>query len=103
MLGREAIERLDEDAPWALQLGAEKSADSHLKTNPVSENRFLGEAAIVAAMHSPGLVAANGAVGVEVRRGDAESQSVIVDVSTDQAAADGSAQKQWVPPTRAKS
>jgi hypothetical protein len=68
----------------------------------MTENRFLGEMAVVAAMHPPSLVAADGTGSVRVRRRDTESQSVIVDVGTDQATADGSAQKlkqeQRVPP-----
>ena len=68
----------------------------------MTENRFLGEMAIVAAMHPPSLVAADGTGCVRVRRRDTESQSVVVEVGADQATADRSAQKlgqeQRVPP-----
>ena len=68
----------------------------------MTEDRFLGEMAIVAAMHPPSLVAADGTGCVRVRRRDPESQSVVVEVGTDQATADRSAQKlrqeQRVPP-----
>src|ERR1700722_12995595 len=59
----------------------------------MTENRFLGEMAIVAAMHPPSLVAADGTGCVRVRRRDPESQRVVVEVGTDQATADRSAQK----------
>src|SRR5665213_4547339 len=68
----------------------------------MTENRFLGKMAIVAAMHPPSLVAAVGTGCVRVRRRDPESQSVVVEVGTDQATAGRSAQKlrqeQRVPP-----
>ena len=59
----------------------------------MTENRFLGEMAIVAAMHPPGHMAADGTGCVRVRRRDTESQSVLVEVGTDEASADGSAQE----------
>jgi hypothetical protein len=59
----------------------------------MTENRFLGEMAIVVAMHPPSLVAADGTRCVGVHRRDTESQSVVVEVGADQATADGSAQK----------
>ena len=66
------------------------------------EDRLLGEVASVAAMDPPGLVAAGGTGGVGVRRRDAESQGVAIEVGPDQATADGGAQKlgqeQGVPP-----
>ena len=68
----------------------------------MTEDRFLGETAVVTAMHPPSLVAADGTGSVGFRRRDAESQSVVVEVGADQATADGSAQelgqKQGVPP-----
>ena len=60
----------------------------------MTEDRFLGEMAIVAAMHPPGVAAAGGTGCVRVRRRDAESQNVIVEVGADQATAGRSAQKQ---------
>ena len=66
------------------------------------EGRFLGERASVAAMDPPALVAADGTGGVGVGRRDAESQGHAIEVGTDQATADGGAQKlgqeQGVPP-----
>ena len=88
MLGGEAIERLDEDAARASRPGAEESADSHLETDTMSEDRFLGETASVAAMDPPSLVAADGTGCVGVRRRDTESQSVVIEVGPDQATAD---------------
>ena len=68
----------------------------------MTEDRFLGEMAIVAAMHPPSLASAEGTGCVRVRRRDPESQSVVVEVGTDQATADRSAQElrqeQRVPP-----
>ena len=54
----------------------------------MTENRFLGEMAIVAAMHSPSVVAADGTGCLGVRGRDTESQSVVVEVGADQATAD---------------
>ena len=59
----------------------------------MTENRFLGKMAIVAAMHPPSLVAADRTGYVRVRRRDTESQRVVVEVGTDQATADRRAQK----------
>ena len=102
MPGREAVERLDEDAARASRAGTEESADGHPETDSMPEDRFLGEVASVAAMDPPGLVAAGGTGCVGVRRRDAESQGVAIEVGTDQATADGGAQKlgqkQEVPP-----
>ena len=102
MFGGEAIERLGEDAARASRPRAEESPDSHQETDTMTEDRFLGEMAIVVAMYTPSLVAADGTGCVRVRRRDAQSQSVVVEVGTDQATADRSAQKlrqeQRVPP-----
>jgi hypothetical protein len=106
MFGGEAIERLGEDAARASRPRAEESPDSHQETDTMTEDRFLGEMAIVVAMHTPSLVAADGTGCVRVRRRDAQSQSVVVEVGTDQATADRSAQKlrqeQRVPPKEMK-
>ena len=102
MFGGEAIERLGEDAARASRPRAEESPDRHQETDTMTENRFLGEMAIVAAMYPPRVVAADGAGCARVRRRDTESQSVVVEVGTDQATAYRSAQKlrqeQRVPP-----
>ena len=102
MFGGEAIERLGEDVARAFRPEAEESPDRHQETDTMTENRFLGEMAIVAAMHPPRLVAADGTGYVRVRRRDPESQRVVVEVGTDQTTADRSAQKlrqeQRVPP-----
>ena len=94
MLGGEAIERLDEDAARAFRLGTEESADGHLETDLMTEDRFLGEAASVAAMNPPSLVAADGTGCVGVGRRDPESQGDAIEVGPDQATADG-ARRSW--------
>jgi len=91
--GREAVKRLDEDAARAFRTGAEKTADSQPKTNPVPENGFLGEATRVAAVDPPRLVAARGTGGVGIRRRDPQSEGHAIAVGADQATADGNAQK----------
>jgi hypothetical protein len=91
MFGSEAIERLGEDAARASRSRAKEPPDSHPKADTMTENRFLREGAIVAAMHPPSLVAAGGTGYVWGRRRDTENQSVVVEVGTDQATADGSA------------
>src|SRR4051794_30897006 len=102
MFGGEAIERLGKDAARASRPRAEEPPDSHQETDTMAADWFLGEVAIVAAMHPPGHVAADGTGCVRVRRRDTESQSIMVEVGTDQATADGSAQElkqeQRVPP-----
>ena len=55
----------------------------------MTENRFLGEMAIVAAMHPPSVVAADGTGCVRVHHHDARESEVVVEVGTDQATADG--------------
>ena len=93
MPGREAVERLGEDAARASRLGAEESADSHLETDLMPEGGFLGETASVAAVDPPGLVAADGTGCVGVGRRDSESQGEAIEVGADQATADRGVQK----------
>jgi hypothetical protein len=93
MPGREAVERLDEDAARALRFGTEESADSHLETDLMPEGWFLGETARVAAVDTPSLVATGRTECVGIRRGDPESQGEVIEVSADQATAGGRAQK----------
>ena len=104
MPGGEAIERLGEDAARASRPGTEESADRHQETDTMSEHRFLGKTACVAAMHPPSLVAADGTGCVGIRRRDPESQNLVIEVGADQTTADGSAQKlgqkQGMPPER---
>src|SRR5262245_48028279 len=102
MPGREAVERLAEDATWASRTGTEESADGHPETNTTSENRFVGEAARVAAVHPPTLVAAGRTGCVGIRRGDPQSQGNAIEVGPDEATTDGGAQKleqeqEWPP------
>ncbi len=104
MSGREAVERLDEDAARAFRTGAEKSADGHPETDTTSQNGFLREGARVAAVHPPTLVAADRTGCVGMRRRDPKRQGNAIEVGPDQATADGSAQKleqeQEKPPKR---
>ena len=93
MFSGETIERLGEDAARACRPGAEESPDRHPETDTMTEDRFLGKEAIVAAMNPPSVVAADGTGCVGVRRRDTESQGVVVEVGSEQATADGSAQK----------
>src|SRR5207248_7585 len=92
MPGREAVERLAEDAARASRFGADESADGHQETNLPPEDGFLGEGAGVSAMDSPGLVSTGGTGGVRSGRGDAEGQGGAVEFGTDQATAGGGAQ-----------
>jgi hypothetical protein len=86
----ETMERLDEDATWALRSGTEKSADSHPESDPMPEGGFLGELASVAAMDSPGVLSAGGTGCVGGRCGDPEGQDGTIEVGPDQARAEGS-------------
>ena len=86
----ETMERLDEDSTRALRRGTEESTDGHPESDPVPEGRFLGEAASVAAMDSPGLLPAGGTGCIRGRGGDPEGQSGAIEISPDQATADGS-------------
>jgi hypothetical protein len=83
------MERLDEDSTRALRRGTEESADGHPESDAMPEGRFLGEAAIVAAMDSPGLLPAGGTGCVWGRGCDPESQSGVIEVGADQATANG--------------
>ena len=104
MLGRKALERLDEDASWAFRAETEEASDSHSETDPTTEDRFLSEEASIAAMDPPSLLAADGTACVGVRRSDVQGQRIVIESGVDQATAERSMQKleqkQEVPPKR---
>jgi hypothetical protein len=89
MPGGEAVKRLDEDATRALWHGTEETADGHPESDPVPERRFLGEAAGIAAMDSPGLLSAGWTRCVGGRCGDPKGQDDTIEVGLDQARTEG--------------
>jgi hypothetical protein len=102
--GGETVERLDEDAARASRFGTEKSADCHLETDLMPEDRLLGETASITAVDPPSLMTADRTGCVRSRRRNPETQGEVIEVGADQATAGGSTQKlgqeQGTPPKR---